>query len=114
MHGSSAATPALSLDSAAQGSSAPIEVVRPPVVTRPQTRLQHGIVQPKIITDGRIPYDKIRFANFCSTGEPESVEEALGDPRWKTAMDEEFSALLRNNTWQLVPAGSGRNIIDYK
>ncbi|XP_071681692.1 uncharacterized mitochondrial protein AtMg00810-like [Lolium perenne] len=29
-------------------------------------------------------------------------------------MDEEFSALLRNDTWRLVPPGHGRNIIDCK
>ncbi|KAK1601470.1 hypothetical protein QYE76_016922, partial [Lolium multiflorum] len=85
-----------------------------PVAARPRTRLQHGIVQPKIITDGRVRYDKLRFANFASTGEPTTVQEALGDPAWKCAMDEEFSALLRNDTWRLVPPGHGRNIIDYK
>jgi histone deacetylase 1/2 len=84
------------------------------VENRPRTRLQQGIVQPKIITDGRIRYDRIRFANFCSTGEPSNLQEALDDPRWKSAMDEEFSALARNHTWHLVPADRGRNVIDCK
>jgi hypothetical protein len=29
-------------------------------------------------------------------------------------MDEEYAALLQNNTWHLVPPGSHRNIIDCK
>jgi hypothetical protein len=83
-------------------------------VERARTRLQSGISTPKIITDGRIKYDRVRFANLCSTGEPENICEALADPRWKAAMDEEYEALLKNNTWHLVPAGHGKNIIDCK
>jgi hypothetical protein len=41
--------------------------------------------------------------------------ETLTDPKWKLAMDEEYStALLKNNTWHLVPASHGTNIIDCK
>ncbi|KAK1621013.1 hypothetical protein QYE76_026530 [Lolium multiflorum] len=125
--GSSAASPvsspsatgssvSVSSDFGQSGSSAPIV----PVATatqapeHPCTRSQHGISQPKIITDGRIRYDRIRFGNFCSTREPTSVSEALSDPRWKVAMDEEYSALLNNNTWRLVPRPHGKNLIDCK
>jgi hypothetical protein len=57
--GSSAATIPLAYD------------VLPPV--RPHTRSQDGIFKPKIITDGRVRYDRIRFANFKATGEPSSL-----------------------------------------
>jgi hypothetical protein len=73
--------------------AAAVHAAAAPPLERPRTRLQDGIVQPKIITDGRIRYDKLRFAYFCSTGEPDNIQEALGDPRWKTAMDEEIFAL---------------------
>jgi len=43
---------------------------------RPWTRLQSGIIKPFKRTDGTIPY-----GNFCSTGEPEDLHEALGDAR---------------------------------
>jgi histone deacetylase 1/2 len=33
-------------------------------------------------------------------------------PEWKEAMDEEYGALMRNNTWKLVPPRSGVNIVD--
>ncbi|XP_019195707.1 PREDICTED: CTTNBP2 N-terminal-like protein [Ipomoea nil] len=38
--------------------------------------------------------------------EPSTVAQALKDARWRKAMDEEFEALQRNNTWQLVPRGA--------
>jgi hypothetical protein len=59
----------------------------------PRTRLQSGIVKPKQFTDGIF-----RYGHLCSTGEPQSVQEALGDPKWKKAMEEEYAALLRNGT----------------
>jgi hypothetical protein len=37
----------------------------------------------------------------------------MGDEHWK-AMDSEFSALLKNGTWRLVPPKVGANIIDYR
>jgi len=76
---------------------------------RPVTRLQHGIRQPKIRTDGTI-----RYGCFTSTGEPQNLEEALNDERWKAAMDTEYHALMENKTWHLVPPEKGRNIIDCK
>ena len=73
------------------------------------TRLQKGIRNPKVRTDGTIPYGMM-----CIKGEPARLEDALGDPRWKDAMDEEYSALMRNKTWHLVPEKRGKNIIDCK
>ncbi|KAK1613122.1 hypothetical protein QYE76_036795 [Lolium multiflorum] len=112
--GSSVDSSGGSSDADSAGSSVSAPPVPEPVANRPCTRSQMGVVKPKIVTDGRVRYDRIRFANFCSTGEPENLQEALDDPRWKAAMDEEFSALSRNNTWHLVPAEHGRNIIDCK
>jgi hypothetical protein len=53
-----------------------------------------------------------QYANFSSTGEPTSLDEALGDPNWKKAMQEEIAALHKNRIWHLVPAFKGANIID--
>jgi hypothetical protein len=76
---------------------------------RPCTRLQSGLSKPKQFTDGTI-----RYANFCSTGEPSSITEALSDSHWKAAMDEEYHALITNQTWHLVPSTHGQNVIDCK
>jgi hypothetical protein len=74
---------------------------------RPRTRLQSGIVRPKKFTDGTI-----RYGMYSSTGEPSDLNEALGNPKWKRAMEEEYNALIKNKTWHLVPARKGMNIID--
>jgi hypothetical protein len=42
---------------------------------------------------------------------PSSVYAALVDPNWRHAMEEEFAALIINNTWDLVPHPIGSNII---
>src|SRR5438128_1940614 len=112
-HGFGAAAHPDSAGSSAPGcflpSDLPADSTTSPVSasTRPVTHLQCSIVQLKVITDGHIRYDHIRFANFSSFGEPNSVQEALADPRWKEAMDAEFSALMVNQTWHLVPPGHG-------
>jgi hypothetical protein len=56
----------------------------------------------------------IRYVNFCATGESESLSEAVHDPKWKHAMEEEFSAFIKNGTWHLVLASQASNIIDCK
>jgi hypothetical protein len=38
-----------------------------------------------------------------SLAEPRDLRDALQTAHWKEAMDTEYSALLKNKTWQLVP-----------
>jgi hypothetical protein len=80
-----------------------------PLVERPHTCLQSGVTKPTKFTDGTI-----RYAYFCSTGEPSSSAEAFTDSHRKAAMDEEYDTLMKNKTWHLVPSSRGQNIIDYK
>jgi histone deacetylase 1/2 len=49
---------------------------------------------------------------FCSTGEPSSIGEVFTDSRWKAAMNEQYDALIKNNTWHLFPSAHGQNAID--
>jgi hypothetical protein len=89
---------------------APTVVVAPAMPPdRPHTHLQSGVSKLKKFTDGTIWY-----ANFCSTGEPSTTVEAFTDSHWKAAMDEEYDALIKNNTWHLVPSRHGQNVIDGK
>lgn len=78
---------------------------------RPTTRLQRGIVKPKLYTDGTV-----RWGNLATTSTEElsTVAAALGDKNWVSAMDSEYQALVRNRTWQLVPKPKGMNIIGCK
>ena len=55
-----------------------------------QTRSKYGVFKPKLYT-----------ASIHS--EPVSVSLALTNPCLKKAMEEEYNALVRNNTWDLVP-----------
>jgi hypothetical protein len=74
--------------------------------TRPQTRLQNNIKKPKIYTDGTIYY-----AYLTTSGESKSTEEALSHEQWHSAMNDEYEALLKNQTWDLVPSHCATNII---
>ena len=84
-------------DLAPAGSSVAADPVGSP---KRRTRLQQGLIQPK-------NYEHItKYGLVCSTGEPgepNTIEEALSDDKWKKAMVEEYKALERNKTWHLVP-----------
>lgn len=71
--------------------------------------MQSGIRKEKVYTDGTV-----RYTSFTSSGEPQTVDEALSDKNWREAMDAEYMALMKNKTWRLVPPQKGRNIIDCK
>lgn len=63
------------------------------------TRSKAGIFKPKA---------------FTASTEPKSVKVALSDPKWKHAMIEEYQALMRNKTWDLVPLPAGKQPIGSK
>ena len=46
--------------------------------------------------------------------EPTTSAQALKDPKWRQAMSDEFNALIRNDTWQLIPASSSKNVVGCK
>jgi hypothetical protein len=74
------------------------------------TRLKHNIRQLKKRTDDTVTYYVVR----SSISETTSHVAALKDPLWRQAMDDEFHALLKNNTWHLIPPRAGLNIINCK
>jgi hypothetical protein len=41
---------------------------------------------------------------------PSSIRVALIDSNWRRAIEEEFAALIVNNTWDLVPHPVGSNV----
>jgi hypothetical protein len=45
---------------------------------------------------------------------PSSLRATLVDPNWRRAMEDEFAALITNNTWDLVPHPVGSNIVTDK
>ena len=55
------------------------------------------------VSTHRLSESNKSFVNQLSTvAIPNSVQEALADPRWKAAMNEEMKSLQKNETWELV------------
>ncbi|KAJ9567677.1 hypothetical protein OSB04_003643 [Centaurea solstitialis] len=54
------------------------------------------------------------FAAFLSSVEPLKVVDALADPDWFMAMQEEINQFVRLKVWRLVPRPEGKSIIDTK
>ena len=46
--------------------------------------------------------------------DPQTYEDAAGDPRWQAAMKEEFNSLQKSNTWELVDLPPGRKLVQCK
>ena len=49
--------------------------------------------------------------------EPQSLKEALGNnnsKEWKEALDDEYSSLISNKKWELVPPPKDANIVGSK
>jgi hypothetical protein len=91
-------------------SPSPVKNSAPPAPPSPiRTRLHIGIKNPKNYTDGIILYDLL-----SSTGEPYTLREALVDENWRKAMEEEYTALMENKTWHLVPLSRNKNLTDCK
>jgi len=51
---------------------------------------------------------------FLTYTEPKNVKHTLLDPKWRAAMQDEFDALQKNNTWSMVPLPPNRKAIGCK
>ena len=60
---------------------------------------KNGIFKPKV---------------YLAETEPSTAKKAMLDPKWHQAMQAEYVALIKNNTWTLVPLPEGRNPIGCK
>ncbi|MCH80898.1 retrovirus-related Pol polyprotein from transposon TNT 1-94, partial [Trifolium medium] len=83
--------------------SLPLQTPNPANTHSMQTRLKDGI-----------PLPKLHPSVFLTNIEPHTVKQALKDPKWLAAMQDEFSALERNKTWTLVPLPANRKAIGCK
>ncbi|KAJ7957408.1 Retrovirus-related Pol polyprotein from transposon TNT 1-94 [Quillaja saponaria] len=64
------------------------------------------------MSNNRLSGSNQSFVNQLSTVSiPNSVQEALGDSRWKVAMNEEMKSLIKNNTWELVDCPPGKKTV---
>lgn len=67
-------------------------------------------VKPKVPYVGLAKSEKKSTANT----KPQSVYEAISLPHWKKDMNDEFTALKRNQTRSLVPYNSDLRVVDCK
>ena len=54
------------------------------------------------------------MAQVSKNHDPETFAEALRNPDWDAAMDEEYRSLMANDTWALVPLPKGRKLVRCK
>jgi histone deacetylase 1/2 len=93
------------IPAAQQSSNAPIVAV-PSTVNQHamQTRGKSGISEPQQIFNlSAIPADISKL--------PKTYQGAISNPNWKLAMEEEYGALIANQTWDLVPPPPHANIV---
>jgi hypothetical protein len=88
-----------------ESSPSPSPLPAPSPALRPHTRSKSRIVRHCERTDGTIAWIAacLADAQADTTAEPRHYQAALSIPHWRAAMEDEFQALLRNNTWRLVP-----------
>jgi hypothetical protein len=83
------------------------ELVGDPADTRRTRSYFFGAAQALATTEPLFP---IHF--YMSLGSyPNSHSEAVGNSLWEASMDEEYFALMENNTWDLVPLPKGRKLV---
>ncbi|RVW66052.1 Retrovirus-related Pol polyprotein from transposon RE1 [Vitis vinifera] len=64
------------------------------------------------VSNHRLSESNKSFVNQLSTvAIPNSVQEALVDPRWKAAMNEEMKSLQKNETWELVECPPEKKLV---
>ncbi|GKU98153.1 hypothetical protein SLEP1_g11189 [Rubroshorea leprosula] len=104
-------SPASPTPAPASPGSAPSSPLPPPPITHRThpmiTRSLNNIFKPKqmhLATKHPLPVPV----------EPSCVSQAVCHPHWRRAMSEEFDALVRQGTWDLVPPSPTQNVIGCK
>ncbi|KAI3509252.1 hypothetical protein L1887_24388 [Cichorium endivia] len=74
----------------------------PPPSHHMTTRLRHDITK---------PISRLNLHVSATSTIPKTHLDALRDPNWTIAMQDEFNALIANGTWELVPRPPGANVV---
>jgi len=84
----------------------PIQPHPPPPNCTIITRSMKGITKPRTMFNLSLSH-----SNHTISPIPTNHKLTLSDPNWKSAMQSEFDALIRNKTWDLVPRPRDANLI---
>ncbi|KAM0061566.1 putative RNA-directed DNA polymerase [Helianthus debilis subsp. tardiflorus] len=77
------------------------------------SKVKYGIE--KVINFSKLSIENKSFASVLSKSvEPSTYKEALHDPNWINAMNDEIHALHRNNSWDIVDKPPNRSIVSCK
>ncbi|KAH9292456.1 hypothetical protein KI387_042361 [Taxus chinensis] len=60
------------------------------------------------------PYSGMALMSQAISNDPVLFSQASGNPEWDSAMQDEYSSLMKNNTWDLVPLPKGRKLVRCK
>ncbi|KMT09304.1 hypothetical protein BVRB_6g134020 isoform B [Beta vulgaris subsp. vulgaris] len=69
------------------------------------TRLKDGVSKPRVLMN--LNTEIVEY-------EPTNFKQASKDSRWRQAMLEEYNALIKNDTWELVPRNYDKNLLGCK
>lgn len=61
--------------------------------------------------------DYVTYSAITQEGEPKSYSEAIScseSQQWKRAMDEEYSSIVKNHTWELCSLPAGQSVVGSK
>jgi len=88
-------------------SSSPTPLAQPALPTRTMaSRSIRGIYKPRKLFNLYVTIDDPHISPL-----PKNPKPALSELNWKSSMQSEFNALIRNNMWDLVPQPCDVNII---
>ncbi|GJT47462.1 ribonuclease H-like domain-containing protein [Tanacetum coccineum] len=57
------------------------------------------------------PINRLSLNTFSISPIPKNSSDALKDSQWRTAMYDEYNALVKNGTWILVPRSTSVNMV---
>ncbi|KAA3477486.1 Retrovirus-related Pol polyprotein from transposon TNT 1-94 [Gossypium australe] len=68
-----------------------------------------------IVTGSKVETYKIKaYIATVSSVTPTDIHEAMAIPSWQVAVHDEIQALVKNNTWDLVPSPPNRSLVGCK
>lgn len=89
-----------------------LQPIKPTISTYPMlTRSKLGIYKTKTYLASLL---KSPTTPVYTSSIPKTFSQSLSSPQWKQAMAEDYTALVNNNTWELVPQQSNTNIVANK
>lgn len=89
-----------------------LPIPAPPSQPQPTTNCHPMLTRSK--TACYPTHSQAYLSSLQNPKEPASVSEALTHPDWLQAMQAEYSALIKNDTWTLVPHTADMNVVGNK